>query len=225
MAAAIAVCLAAFPAKAQTFYGGIRGGLAETQTMRFAQPSTANLAIDPHRAWVLSGTFGTHLSPRVRVEGSLSYQRGGIGGVFNENATPCGTAANQLCLDPGVRGSLKVPSLLAMAYYDTPLAPSLVFSVGAGVGAVWMNLDAHTTARSAAGSMSRFSLIKGTDTLVAGRAEANLIYGTGPLRFQLGYSYTRTSNVSLRGRGLHSNFNFNPRLDSHQIMAGFRFRF
>jgi hypothetical protein len=124
-----------------------------------------------------------------------------------------------------VRGSLKVPSMFAMGHYDRWLAPHLALSIGAGVGAVWMNLDAHTTARSDNGVPSRFDLINDTDTVLAGRAEANLIYGKGPVSFVLGYTYMRTTPVSLSGHGAYSSFNFNPRLDSHQVTAGFHFRF
>jgi opacity protein-like surface antigen len=138
---------------------------------------------------------------------------------------PCGTFAGQPCLDPGVKGSLKVPSLFAMGYYDVPLSQSVTLSLGAGVGAVWLDLDAHTVGRLNNGTASRFNMVNSTDTVFGGRASADLTFGTGPIKYLLGYSYTRTSRAGLAGQGAYTTFTFNPRLSSHQLTGGVRLAF
>jgi len=228
-ASVLAVGLSATAAKADPgFYGDVRAGLAEVDTMHFTDPASANLTVYAKTGWALTGAVGYRFSDSLRIETTAGYQRSKIGGSFSENVqilVPCGTFANQPCLDPGVKGSLEVPTLFAMGYYDIPITERLGLSVGAGIGAAWVNLDAHTTGRLNDGTSARFTMVTDTDTVFAGRAAVDLTYKAGPVDAVLGYSYTRSSHVSLAGRGVYTSFNYNPRLSSHMITVGARLAF
>ena len=142
---------------------------------------------------------------------SGGYQRIKIGGAFSENVLvfmPCGEFAGQPCLDPDVRGTLQVPTVFAMAYYDIPLdGDALTLSLGAGMGVVWMDVDAHTTGRLNDGPTSRFHMVNGSDTVFGGRAAVDLTYTIGSVQTVLGYSYTGTSRAALAGQGAYTASN------------------
>jgi opacity protein-like surface antigen len=208
------------------WYTDLRGGFTETENMS-SHSSAANLFIDPKTGWTISGAVGYRFNSPLRVALQAGYEHANIRGSFQENVIPlvaCGTTTP--CLDPGVRGHISAPSLFAMAYYDIPMSERLKLSLGAGLGAQRLNMNAYTIGRLSNGTANRFTLVNDSDTVLAGRASAELAYNLSPRTdLTLGYTYTRTADASLAGQGAYVPFTFKDNMASHAFTVGARLAF
>ncbi len=210
------------------FYGAIRGGATESETMDFAQTSTANLSLNSATGWALEGAFGYHFSSLFRVEGAIDYGMNNLRGRFQENVATlvaCGTTASLPCLNPDVTGDINTLSAFGMGYVNLPLGVLFQPYVGAGVGIVRVDANVQTRASLNTGTVSRFDIIDANNSVMAFRGKVGFTLPIGIADVDVAYSYTVTDTLSLPGRGALVSFNFDRRLTTHSVTAGVTYRF
>ncbi len=210
------------------FYAGVRAGITAAETMRFAQPGTANLTLNPDEGWVFEGALGYHFTSYLRGEVSVSYGQANVSAAFQENVLPfvaCGTFPSTPCLDPEGNGDLESLSGFGTAYFDIPLAGWVRPYLGAGVGFMRVNADVGTRATVGNAPVGRFAILDATDTVVAYRGTAGVSFDMEFADFDIAYHYTFSDKPSIPGRGTLVNFTFNRRFNIHSLTAGVKFRF
>jgi len=209
-------------------YGRLSIGPSLMQDMNFAEASTANLALDPETGFAVNGAVGYRVNDGLRLEFDLGYTRGDLGGAFQQNVqalVPCGEIEGNPCLGPDVDGDARTLSGFAMAYYDLPVTGALRPFVGAGVGLLEADLNVGTRATMNAGTVSRFEIINGSDTLMGYRGSAGVTYAMKAVDITFGYTYTLSERMKIPGRGALVNFDFDRRMKAHTFSAGVSYNF
>ena len=229
-----AASLVSFVATAQAaesgpgLYGRLSVGPSLVQDMNFAEASTANLALDPKAGFAVHGAVGYRVNDVLRLEFDLGYGRNDLDGAFQQNVqafVPCGEIAGNPCLSPNVDGEARTLSGFAMAYYDLPVAGALRPYVGAGVGLLEADVDVGTRATMNAGTVSRFEIINGSDTLMGYRGAVGVVYAMDAVDITFGYTYTLTERMNIPGKGTLVNFDFDRRVTAHTFGAGVSYNF
>lgn len=210
------------------FYGAVRGGATKTETMTFAQPSTANLSLNPGTGWVLDGALGYHFSDLLRAEVDAAYGMNNLKGRFQENVATlvaCGNTASFPCLSPDVTGDIKTLSAFGMGYVDFPFGALFKAYIGAGIGIVRVDANVQTRASLNNGTVSRFDIIDANISVMAYRGKVGFTIPIVLADVDVGYSYTITNKLSLPGRGANVSFIFDRRMTTHSLTAGVIYRF
>jgi len=232
VAAALLVVTVISPVWAQSdktgLYGSLSIGPAFLGAMNFAEASTANLNLNPKTGWVFGGALGYRLLENIRVEADVSYTAADLNGTFQQNVqafVPCGEFEGNPCLAPTVDGDVDSFSALAMVYYDFPVNGPLKPFAGLGIGFADINLDVGTRATLNDGPVSRYSIIDGSDTVMAYRGAVGASYNVGIADLSLAYAYTFTGRPSFAGQGTLVTFDFNRKLNSHSVRLALSYNF
>jgi len=212
-AIAAVLCAAAAPqsqaADVLGFYGTLSAGAAESETMTFAQASTANLSLDPKTGWALEASLGYHVSDLLRAAVAFGYGMNALRGRFQENVVTiaaCGNTPSFPCLSPDVTGDINTLDAFAMGYVDLPLGVVFQPYPGAGVGIVRADVDAHSRGAMNNGTVSQFDLINANSSAMAYRGKVGFTLPIGLTEADVAYAYTVTDKLSLPGRGPNVTF-------------------
>jgi len=230
--AGIAVLAAAAPSLAQAadsgFYGQLYAGPTAVQDMNFAEAATANLAVNPGVGFVLGGEVGYRLTDSFRFAFDLGYGRNDLTGQFQQNGqvlVPCGELPNSPCLAPNIDGHVANLSGFGMAYYDLPVGGAFKPYLGLGLGLLRADLSVGARATMNNGTVSRFAILDGADTVLGYRGTVGVRYEMGASHLSLGYSYGTTNRLRVPGKGPNVTFDFDRRLTTHAFKAGVTYNF
>jgi opacity protein-like surface antigen len=216
-------------ASAETgLYGSLKLGGSILQDMNFSEASTANLSLDPNAGFSLSGGVGYRFGNAIRLEFDLGYGDNSLDGGFQQNVqafVPCGELPGNPCLDPNVDGKAKSLSGFVTGSYDLPVAGAFKPYIGVGVGFIDVDLHVDTRAAMNAGTVSRFDIINGSDTVVGYRGTLGVAYDMGDVDLTLAYTYTFTDRMNIPGKGTLVTFDFDRRMRAHALMAGGSYNF
>lgn len=119
------------------FYGGLGGGWASINTVRFnIRPPAAPLSGETptSNSAAVNVAVGYKFNPPVRVEAEVRYTD------FNVDRPP-----SMLSRFPGPKGDLGVTSFFVNGLYDYPLTPRFAISIGGGLGAGLANANIPIT--------------------------------------------------------------------------------
>jgi len=210
------------------FYGKLYAGPTAAQDMNFANAATANLALNPGVGFVLGGEVGYRLTDAFRFAFDLGYGRNDLTGQFQQNnqvMVPCGEMPNNPCLAPNVDGNVANLSGFAMAYYDLPVAGALRPYLGLGLGLVRADLSVGARSTMNNGTVSRFTILDGSDTVLGYRGTIGVSYDVGPTNLSIGYTYSTGNRFNVPGKGPNLSFDFDRRLTTHALKVGVSYNF
>lgn len=210
------------------FYGALRAGATDPSAMNFAQPSTANVSLNPRTGWALEGALGYHFTDIILTEVTVGYSQHNLSGRFQENVltiAACGNTASFPCVSPDVTGDTSALDAFAMGYLELPLGALIQPYVGAGIGIVRVDVNAHSRGSLNNGTVSQFDIINADQSVLGYRGKVGLTFPVGLGDVDVAYSYTVTDKLSLPGRGPNVSFTFDQRMKTHGLTAGVTYRF
>ena len=201
--AGLFVCLLSVSAFAGDpgFYAGVNAGLIVPSDVRVSSPG---FSADVSRkvGYAIGGAAGYDFGTNVRAEAEISYKANDTSELKNGNSAT------------GYNSSITALNFMANAYYDIHAVHSfgVMPYVGGGVGVARLS---NSNGVVAGGSSS--------DTVFAYQVGAGVAYDVSSnVTMDVGYRYFGTSDAKFNENA--SNI-VTMKYDSHNILAGLRFRF
>jgi opacity protein-like surface antigen len=162
-------------------------------------------SVDFNNGYVLGFAIGKQISPNLRVEGELSYNRNKASSYSYGGSGPY-----------PADGHISATYLLANVWYDIPTQGKLKPYVGGGIGAARVNADTHFGGNA-------FGYGPG-ETKLAGQIGAGFSYELSPkMDLDVGYRYKVVNNVDFAdndGSGVYTAGD----VQSHNLQIGLRIK-
>ena len=183
------------------FYAGVNAGLVVPTDVELSYPGFSG-DVSRKVGYSIGGAAGYDFGTNVRAEAEISYKSNDTNELKNS-----GTST-------GLNATITALNFMANAYYDFRSQHSfgVMPYLGAGVGM------SRLSTNNAVGTI----MLDSDDTVFAYQAIAGLAFeASSNVTMDVGYRYFRTTDAKFTGNpGLVT-----MKYDSHNILAGLRFRF